>query len=380
MRKRIYLDYAAATPLDKQVATKMHKAEQFYANASAQYTSARESKEQLELARKAIAMQFGANKDEIVFTSGSTESNNLALLGLLPVLRGKEVISLATEHPSVREPLHYLERQGVTVRWCPVSSTGKVQLKAFEQLLSSKTALVTMSYVNSEIGTVQNITKLTQLTHQYAKTYNTHILFHTDASAAFVSHNCDVARLGLDMMTISSSKNYGPRSIAALYVKRGIELQPLIYGGKQEKSLRAGGQSVVLSVGFAEALKITAERRKADNDKYKQLYTQLIYQLSEHLDIKENGDAKDRNYAIANISFDGFNGEDLVAYLDREGIEVATGAACEANNDEPSQVLLAIGCNRSQAQGSLRISFGRSTTHKDIRFLVTKLSAIINRQ
>lgn len=379
MKNRIYLDFAAATPLDSSVSKRMREAEKYFANPSSLYQSGRQSAKILEAAKKTIAMHFGVNSHEVVFTSGATESNNLAILGTVLEPKRSRVISVATEHSSIQEPLKYLQSLGCEVVNTKVSKTGKIDLTAFEKNINQNTKLVSISFANSEIGTIQKLNKISQIIKKYEEKNNTTILFHSDCSAAVNTLNCDINKLGLNLATFSSSKIYGPAGIGALYVKRGTKIKPLIYGGNQQNGIRSGSENLTAIVGFAEALKIVKERAKFDSQKFRQLYTQFVHQLREAVSFLENGDPKERLFSVVNISFEGLNGENLVAYLDSQGIEVSTGAACEVSSEEPSLALQAIGLSALQAQGSLRISFGRTTSHKDIDFLIQKLIGIIKR-
>lgn len=376
MNKRIYLDYAAATPLDKVVAKAMHEAEQFFGNPSSPYASGRESKELLSTARKSIAMHIGANAQEVVFTSGATESNTMAILGGARAVGQGHVISIGTEHASVRESILQLEREGFTVDWCPVDKYGRVDQKAFAELLRDDTILVSIAYASSEIGTIQSLRKVSQIVRKHETITGKKILFHTDASAAVSTLNCDASSLGVDLMTISSAKIYGPKGIGLLYVKRGTNLQAIMWGGSQESGQRSGSESLPLIVGMAKALEIVKKFREDDVKKYRELHTNFMHSVGSLNGWLENGHPKDRLYNVASLCISGVNGENLVAYLDVAGFEVATGAACEASNDKPSAVLIAIGRSEREAQGSLRISFGRTTTHKDIDSFVEGLKKV----
>ncbi len=366
MRGRVYLDYAAATPLDKNVAKAMHDVEHVIANPSSQYTSSREANNYLSLARKQIAMFFGANTEEIIFTSSATESNNLAILGAVKAEKKGHIISIATEHSSVREPLNYLALQGYEIDWCNVDKHGRIDKQDLERKLCYDTKLVTISYANSEIGTTQQISKISAIIKNHERSNGTKVIFHSDASAAVQTLNCDVSRLGVDLLTVGGAKIYGPKGIGALYVKRGTQLDPIIYGGKQENGLRSGSENISLVVGMAQALSNVNKERKKYASYYRELYTNLIHDISQEHKVIENGHPKERIFSVASICIDGANGADLVAYLDASGFEVSTGAACEATNNMPSHALLAVGRSKAQAQGSLRISFGKSTKHKDI--------------
>lgn len=378
MSKRIYLDYASATPLLREVSVAMHRVEKNFSNPSGLYQSSREVSKIINSAKKSIAMQIGANASEIVFTSGATEANNLAILGVVQEeVSSGEIISIGTEHSSVREPLNHLSTKGIKIIDCKITKTGRVDLEDFKSKLDKKTKLVTITYANSEIGTIQDIAKISQIIKKFNSTSSAQILFHSDCSAAINSLSCNMERLGLDLATFSGAKIYGPKNIGVLYIRRGTKIEPIMYGGGQQNGLRPGSEDVISIVGFSKALEIVNRDRKEQASKYRELYTKLIHQLQGNVEFIENGDPKKRIYNVLNISFAGVNGENLVAYLDSVGIEVSTGAACEISNDTPSPVLLALGIDSTLAQGNLRISFGRNTTHKDLDYLIDKLKSVI---
>ncbi len=377
LKKRVYLDYAAATPIDPIVKQAMDQVGETFANPSAQYASAREAKTFLDQARKDVAMFLGANNDELVFTSGATEANNLAILGVARAAGKGQIISIGTEHASVREPLKQLEKEGFGVIWCKVGPGGNLSKTDLEKALSKDTILVTISYANSEIGTIQPLTKISKIIREFESKNKIKILFHTDASAAAPFLNCEVSRLGVDLLTVSASKVYGPKGIGVLYVRRGTKLSPIIFGGSQEVGLRAGTESLQLIVGFAEALKIAQKNRNIDKEKLGSLMASFICDVTNDGPVYEIGPTKhhDKLPNIISLSFDGINGEDIVAYLDAAGFEIATGAACEAANTDPSPGLLALGLSKSEAQGSVRISIGRQTSQAEV---VAAAKALIN--
>jgi len=377
--KRVYLDYGAATPPAPEVLKAIHVTQQFFSNPSAVYTSARKAKELLEQSRKQIAMFFGANTDEIVFTSGATESNNLALLGAARAAGKGQIISIQTEHMSVREPIAQLQNEGFKVDWCSVDAEGQIDIDALQKLLSKQTILVSIAYANSEIGTIVPIAKIAQVIRTFEKTSGTKILLHTDASGAATQLSCDISRLGVDMLTIGGTKLYGPKGIGLLYIRRNTKLMPVIFGSHQEQGLRSGSQNLPGVVGLKTALNLVQKQRTADSKKYQKLYSTLQSRLQGKIDYLENGSKKNRLYSIMSLCLNDKNGEDLVAYLDKAGYEVSTGAACEATNAEPSHVLLAIGRTHLQAKGSLRISFGRETKHRDVKKFATQLIKILSR-
>ena len=375
--KRTYLDYAAATPIDGEVLKAMEMSQENFANPSAPYASARQSKQVLDKARKESAMFLQANAEEVIFTSGATESNNMAILGIASAFGEGRIISIQTEHSSVLGPLQQLEDIGFEVVYCPVDSGGQVILSEFEKLLTKNTLLVTISYANSEIGTIQPITKISQVIKAFNTDNGSDIKFHSDASAAVLSLACDVARLGVDSLTLGGAKIYGPHGVGLLYVKRGLSIEPIQFGGGQQLGLRPGTEPVTLAIGLAKALTMASENISKYKSHLENLQNELMGMLiKSNLEFKLNSPKKGLP-GVINISFIGQNGEDLVARLDAFGIEVATGAACEANNEEPSKALLALGLSYDDAQASLRISFGRSTTATDLQMLVGALSDII---
>lgn len=378
MSSRLYFDYAAATPLDDAAVKAIDSHRSLYANPSAKYSSAREAKKKLEYFRKQIAVSLNCNKDEIVFTSSATESNNLAIFGVAKNFDQGRIISIGTEHPSVYEPLMQLKKDGFTIDWCSIDKYGRIDLENLRSLIKPDTVLITIQYASSTIGTIQPVSKISQMIEDIKQQGLAHPTLHIDATGAQSSIHLSVDRLGVELMTISSTKIYGP-SCALLYVRRGTDLKPLMYGGKQELGLRAGTQDLPAIAGFAAAIEALESRRKQDVVHYQNLYNYFIQKLSEKLDFSVFGHPRDRIYNVANIAFDNINGEDLVAYLDTLDIEVATGAACLAAGEKPTRILLALGVEESLAQGSLRISFGRSTDTKEIDMLVEALHSSVNK-
>lgn len=376
---RVYLDYAAATPLDERVAAAMSEAQASFANPSSRYQSARLSAEEIAECRKLTAMFMGANGDEIVFTNGATESNNLAILGAARTVGSGHIVSIATEHASVRGPLKQLEKEGFTLSNCVIDPTGLVDLDQFSKCLQEDTILTTISYASSEIGTIQPLSKISAIIREHEKKFGKKVIFHTDASAAALLLSCDISRLGVDLLTISGAKLYGSKSIGALYVARGTNLRPLMFGGGQQMGLRAGTEDISQLVGLTEALRIVQDSRHQDEAKFESLYKCLIDGIQAELKPLVSGHATKRLHNIASLIFDGLNGEDLVAYMDAAGYEVSTGAACEVSSDKPSQALLALGYSERQAQGSLRISFGRQTSFSQVKDFAQELVSVVKR-
>jgi len=377
-QSRVYLDFAASTPLDKDVLNAMAGAYGEFANPSAQYKSANSARQKLLEARKEAAYFLQCNSDEIVFTSGATESNNMAILGTCPAGKKGRVISIATEHSSIYEPLMQIKKRGYEVVMAAITEQGIIDLNALGKLLTKDTKLVTISYANSEIGNVQPISKVGQLINAYNASRSTKVLFHTDASAATLNLSCDVSRLGADLLSLGGAKIYGPHSSGILYVKRSTALQPLMFGGLQENGLRPGSEAIDSAAGIAKALSIAKSRRREDTELYRKLHNILLDELKMYsIEYCYNGHHKERIFNVLSLSLPSQNGEDLVARLDALGFEVATGAACEAGNELPSRSLLALGLSKSQAQSSLRVSFGRNTTVSEIKRFAKALSGII---
>lgn len=381
----IYLDYAAATPLDPTVKKAMAVAEQLFANPSASYKAAREARAKLLEAKKQIGMVLGCKADEIVLTSGATEADNLAIFGLTRANRqfGKYIIALPTEHTAVVACLDQLEKEGFKVLYCPVDEAGLIKIDEFKRLINDKTILAVLNYASSEIGTIQpigEIAKLVKQTRLLRKQKNnpTPLYFHSDASAAAGLLGLAVNRLGVDTMTINAAKIYGPKGSGALYVKNGTKIQPIIFGGGQEQDLRSGTENLAAAVGLAKALQIAEDKRCREVDRLTNLRDYAIKKIFEiYPKAILNGHPKKRLASNINVSFAGVNGEDLVAYFDAASIAVATGAACSESDERPSHVVLALGRSQMQAQGSLRVSLGRATTRSDIDAFLAALKQIL---
>lgn len=362
----------------------MEAARRAYANPASLYAEGREARDLLDSARKRIAVVLGAQAREIVFTSGATESDNLAILGALTACGEPQarVVTLPTEHAAVRACTQVARASGYDAQEAMVAETGMVELATVQKLITDKTVLISIAITTSEIGTVQPIAEIGQLVRgvradREKRGIATPIIFHTDASAALGFLPLPVDRLGVDLMTLSSAKAYGPVGIGALYVRRGTPLTPMIIGGRQEASLRSGTPAVDLAVAFAAAAEKAEAMRKDEVRRLQGLRDDLWRGLKDIAGIKLNGHNKKHLAGLINISFAGFDGEDLVLALDAAGFAVATGAACAESSDEPSHVLLALGRTRAEAQGSLRISLGRSTTNDDVQALVGAIRKIV---
>ncbi|MEX0881382.1 MAG: cysteine desulfurase family protein [Candidatus Saccharimonadales bacterium] len=378
--KKIYLDYAAATPVDPQVfkAMKPYFSDRFH-NPSATYLAARQIHKELEQARRQVAECLGAKPAEVVFTAGATEANNLAIQGIMRDFAGGEVLVSAIEHESVLEPAGLFSNKKI-----PVDAEGKAILNELSNLISDKTVLVSVVYVNNETGTVQPLREIAALLvekRQGRRRQNNKLplYFHTDAAQAPNYFDIHVSRLGVDLMSINGGKIYGPKQSGALYVKAGVKLQPLIVGGGQEFNLRSGTENVAAAIGLAAALKLTQERRKAEAvrlSKLRNLFTDELEKVIPNATI--NGSKKRQSPHIISVSFPGVDNERLMIQLDEVGIQAATGSACAAANVEPSHVLSAIGLSDKAAHSTLRFSFGRQTAEADIHKVVRLLTKLIS--
>lgn len=365
----VYLDYAAATPLDADVEAVMAKWRAHYANPSAIYSAGHQAKHKLDASRHQAAQVLGCKQSEIVFTAGGTESVNLAILGVARKHPGSHLITTMIEHASVLESFKALEQAGHSVSYLEVDHHGHIDPRQLASVITDTTTLISIGYVNSELGSIQPMSAISRIVAQArAARHNSYPLWlHIDAAQAANVLSCLPQTVGVDLMSLNGSKLYGPKSSGCLYVKTGVELSPLIYGGGQERGLRSGSEDVAQIVGFVSALEKAQLKAASERRRFSQLRQQLVDELSQGpLDFKLNTDLRHSVPSHLNLSIPGMNGETLVLYLDKEGFQVATGSACAARNDAPSHVLLAIGLSPDEANASLRITLGRQTTGDDI--------------
>ena len=374
-----YFDYAAATPMHPSVLQKMQPyfSDYFY-NPGAIYLSAIQVKKDLTDARATIAKSIGAKPTEIVFTAGGTEANNLAIAGIMRRYPKGEVLVSAIEHDSVR-----VASEQFTHSEIPVTKNGRISIDALSKLVTDNTVLISCMLVNNEIGTIQDIAAIVTLVEQIKKQRlvegNTTPLFvHTDACQAINYMDISVARLGVDLLTLNSGKIYGPKQCGVLYVKTGTSLEPIVYGGGQEKGLRSGTENVANCIGMAEAMRITDKMRLSETKRVIALRDMLIDRLSGGARISINGTNGTKRIANnVHITVDGYDNERLLMELDMKGCMVATGSACSASSDLPSHVLKAIGLTDEQSRNSLRITLGRQTNEDDITYLSQNILELV---
>jgi len=374
----IYFDHAAATPLDERVLAAMQPyfATHFY-NPSALYSAARSTHQALESARSKVAQVLGSRPSEIVFTAGGTESDNLAISGIMRRFPNANVVTSAVEHDAVLRPAAQYDH-----RVAPVLADGLIDINALDTLIDDNTVLVSIMYANNEIGTVQPINKIAkklQILRDERRRQNNKLplYFHTDACQAGQFLDLHISRLGVDLLTLNGGKIYGPKQSGILYVRGGLELTPLVYGGGQERGLRSGTENVASCVGFAEALEQAQTMRHDEGRRVQALQQQFMQQLEQKLPRAViNGSRKLRLPNNVHLTVPGADNERLLIQLDEQGILAAAGSACSASSDEPSHVLHAIGLGDDDARASLRFSMGRVTTADDVTRVVDALADI----
>lgn len=378
-KRSVYLDYAAATPLDDQVLSAMtpYLSELFY-NPSANYELARQVKSMVETSRREVASVLGAKSSEIIFTAGGTEANNLAISGVMKSFKGANMVLSAIEHPSVYEPSAQYKH-----KVCPVEPSGLINLAALKKLIDDKTVLVSIMYVNNEIGTIQPLAEIARLIKEIRSSrlergVDLPIHFHSDACQAANYLDLHTSRLGVDLMSLNGGKIYGPKQSGGLYVKSSVKLTPLIYGGGQERGLRSGTENVAAIAGFAKALSVVQEKRHKNSATILKLQHYFIEQLKGSFKgIIINGSLKHRLGNNVHVTFPGVDNEILLIKLDNEGIMAAAGSACSASSTQPSRVLGAIGLSDQLARSSIRFSLGKATTKADIDYVISSLRKLI---
>jgi cysteine desulfurase len=372
----VYLDNNATTALDPAVADKMAAfLREHFGNPSSLYPIGRQGKEMLNEAREHVARALGATKSEVYFTGSGTESDNHAILGVLDALPDKrEFVTSAIEHPAVQETARYLEKKGYNVATLPVDKTGLVDLDALRDALTPQTALVSIMFANNEIGTIQPMAEIVRIAKDKG------VLVHTDAVQAFGKIAFSADALGVDLLSVSSHKIYGPKGVGALYVRRGTPLLPFLHGGHQERGLRAGTENTVGIVGFGEAARILPEKFPHDKPRIDALAERLRTGIREAIPkVHFNGHSEQRVKSTLSCSFLGLESEAVLLALATKEIYVSTGSACSENSDEVSHVLLAIGLKPEIARSTVRLSLGRFNTDADIDLVLKELPDIIGK-
>jgi cysteine desulfurase len=372
--KRIYMDYASTTPVDKRVIKAMEPYfNEKFGNTMSIHSAGRAAKNALEDAREKVANLMNANPRELVFTGSATESNNFALKGVAFAnsKKGKHIIVSKIEHDCVLNSARWLEKQGFKITYLSVDNYGLVDPKEVEKAIRKDTILVSVMHANNEIGTIEPIAEIGKICRKK------NVYFHSDAAQSFGKIPIDVKKMNIDLLTVNAHKMYGPQGVGALYVRSGVNIDPLLHGGGHEFGLRSSTVNIPGVVGFGEA----AELRKKEMDREAKFLTKLRDKLIKGvLEIENsrlNGHPTKRLPNNTNFSFAFIEGEALVLHLDMKGIDASTGSACSSSSLEPSHVLMAIGLKHEQAHGSLRLSLGKENTEKDIDYVLEVLPVIV---
>jgi cysteine desulfurase len=376
--RRVYFDNSATTPVDPRVAAAMARAVVVnFGNASSVHGFGQQARAAVDRARREVAALIGAKQNEIVFTSGGTEANNLAIRGLCEAAatHGRHIITSSIEHPSVAGVCNELEKRGWEVTRLPVYQNGIVRVEDVAAALRPETVLITIMLANNEIGTIQPIGEIGALVRE-----RRNVRFHTDAVQAAGRLRLNVDELDCDLLTMSAHKLYAPKGIGALYVRRGVRLHGQNVGGHQERERRAGTENVPGIVAFGEAAKLAREEfdeRKVHDRALRDRFEEAI--VERIADIVMNGDRERRLGHLSNVSFRFIEGEGLLINLDLEGVAVSTGSACSSGTLEPSPVIRALGVNDELARGSIRFSFGKDNTEDEIEYTVEVLVRAVER-
>jgi len=370
MKMRVYLDNGATTRTTPEVVKAMEPYfTEMYGNANSLHSFGEEARSAVDKSRSCIAEFIKAAADDIIFTSGGTESDNIAIQGVATALRdrGNHIITSKIEHPAVLETCRALEKQGYKVTYLDVDRYGFVDLQQLEESITKQTILVTIMFANNEIGTIQPVARIGEICHKH------NVYFHTDAVQALGKLPIDVKKLKIDMLSASAHKLHGPKGIGFLYKRKGVKLKPIIYGGGHEFGLRSGTTNTTGIVGFAKALQLCEQPSRMT-----ELRDKLIKELLKIPDTILNGHPTERLPNNVNVTFKFIEGESLLLMLDRYGIAVSTGSACSSHKLEPSHVLLAIGLKPEEAHGSLRITLSRYTTEEEIDYFIDKVKKVVN--
>lgn len=377
-QKLINLDYAAGKPVDPRVKEVMLPyLEKSFGNPSSLHHLGQEAKTAIIQARKQVAELINAEKPEnIIFTSGATESNNLAIKGLVNRYKdqGTRILSSKVEHMSIVNPIKYLTTKGFESIFIPVDKYGVLDLKALDKEVDEKTVLVTITYANSELGTIEPIKEISRIVHEKNK------ILHVDATAAAGQVPSDVQDLGIDALTISSNDMYGPKGVGALYVREGLRIEPLLHGGGQEKGLRSGTENIPGIVGFGKAAEISKQEMQTNIIKLTKLRDRLIEGLVNSLPYTYlNGHPTNRLPDNVSVRYSFVEGESILLSLDMNGVLVSSGSACASKTLEPSHVLLATGLKHEEAHGSIMFTLSRESCTEDIEYVIGLMPNIINR-
>ena len=379
----IYLDHAGTTPTDPRVLEAMLPYfTQLYGNPSSVHTIGQEARYALDGARERVANVLGCRPSEVVFTSGGTESDNAAIQGVATALHetGNHIITSGVEHHAVLHTCQYLENLGYQVTFLPVDAYGMVQPEQVYNAVNEDTTLVTIMYANNEIGTINPVADIAQAVRRRAEELDRTIVMHTDAVQAAGFLDLNVRRLGVDMLSLSGHKFYGPKGTGVLYVRRGTPFLPLLLGGGQERERRSGTENIAGIVGLALALELADAGRPEAGPHCAALRDRIIQRIADTIpNTRLNGHPTERLPNNINFSFEGVEGESILLGLDMAGVAASSGSACSSGSLEPSHVLLALGQTAELARSSLRISLGKENTEEEVDYLLSALVDLVQR-
>ena len=368
----IYLDHHATTPVDPRVFEIMtpYFTENFGNASSLDHTYGYDASDAVKKARETIANAIGANVAEIIFTSGATESDNLALIGVMEKNKekGNHLITCATEHKAILDTAHHLESLGYKVTFLPVDEFGQINLESLKEAITEQTILISIMAANNEIGTIADIAEIGKIAHEH------NVLFHTDAAQAVGHFPIDVQKMNIDLMSFSSHKIYGPKGIGALYVRSlspRVKIDSIVYGGGQERNIRSGTLNVPGIVGFAKAIEIAQKEMEQENEKFKKWMNIMLAKLSE-AGAKLNGHPEKRLAHNLNVRFDGIESKAIINSVSKK-IAISAGSACTTQVVEPSHVLLALGLSEDQTHSSIRVGCGRFNTEEEIKIAADEI-------
>ena len=375
--RKVYLDYSATAPVKEEVVGEMlpYFTETF-GNASSIHGFGQEAKSALEKARTNIAKTLNTSADTIYFTAGGSESDNWALKGVMHAnkAKGNHIITSVIEHHAILHTCEALEKEGIEVTYLPVDAEGRIDLNTLEAAIRPTTVLISIMYINNEIGTMQDVKAISDIAHKHG------VLFHTDAVQAYGNVKIDVQALGIDLLSVSSHKIYGPKGVGALFVRKGIRIHNLIEGGAQEKKRRAGTENIPGIMGFAKAAEIADLTLEAHVEKLTNLRERLLKGILSQIDyVKYNGHPTFRHPGNVNVCFEFIEGEALLLSLNAKGIAGSSGSACTSGSLDPSHVLLSIGLPHEIAHGSLRLTIGDFTTEEDVDYTIEALKEVVQK-
>ena len=375
--KRIYLDHNATTPVHPEVADEVcRRLREDFGNAGTLYSYGREAKKLVDDAREMIASVIRAKREEILFTSGGTESDNMAVRGVVygNINKGRHLITSTIEHHAVLETCKALEKEGFEVTYLPVDEYGTIKVDELKNAIRSDTTLITIMHANNETGTIQPVSEIGRIAREKGVTY------HTDTVQTFGKVRINVDEMNIDLLSVSAHKLHGPKGVGALYMRKGVRMKPVMFGGHQERKMRPGTHNVPGIAGLGKAVEIAASDMAGEGEKLLRLRERLWEGIKANIPhIRMNGHPTERLNNTLNVSFEFVEGESLILSLDDLGICVASGSACTSDSLEPSHVLLAMGCVPEVAHGSLRFSLGRGNTVEEIDLVIQALPKVVER-